>query len=76
MKFGYFPNMKTFAQVVEMADGLSLDEKENLVDIVQRRLAEQRRAELVEAVKQARQEHKSGRCRPASPKEIMKKILA
>lgn len=67
--------MKTFAQVVEMADELSLDEKESLVEIVQRRLAEQRRAELIQSVKQARQEHKSGRGRPASPKEILKKIL-
>jgi hypothetical protein len=72
----YFLNMKTFAQVVELTDELSLDEKENLLDIVQRRLAEGRRAEIVDSVNHARQEHKAGRCRPASPKDIMKKILA
>ncbi|MDQ6631163.1 MAG: hypothetical protein M3Y82_05330 [Verrucomicrobiota bacterium] len=68
--------MKTFAQVVQLADKLSLEDQENLVSIVRRRLTEQRRAELIENVKAARLEHKLGRCRPASPKEIMKKILA
>ena len=68
--------MKTFGQVLEWADALSLEEQESLVDVLQRRLKEQRRAELVKAVKEARKEFKTGRCRPASPAEIIKKILA
>ncbi len=67
--------MKTFGQVLEGADGLSPEEQENLVSILQRRLREQRRAELVKAVKEARAQFKAGKCRPASPAEIMKKIL-
>ena len=66
--------MKTFAQVVESADALSIDEQESLVSILQRRLAEQRRAELIKAVKAARQEFKTARCRPAPPAQIMEKI--
>ena len=68
--------MKTFGQVLESADDLSLEEQESLVSILQRRLSEQRRSELVKAVKEAREEFKAGRCRPASPSEIVKKILA
>ena len=68
--------MKTFGQVLEWADALSLEEQESLVDVLQRRLREQRRAELVKAVKEARKEFKAGHCRPASPGEIIKKILA
>ena len=68
--------MKTFGQVLEWADALSLEEQESLVDVLQRRLREQRRAELAKAVKEARKEFKAGRCRPASPGEIIKKILA
>ena len=67
--------MKTFGQVLEGADALSPEEQENLVSILQRRLREQRRAELVKAVKEARAQFKAGKCRPASPVEIMKKIL-
>ena len=68
--------MKSFGQVLEWADELSPEEQESLVSILQLRLREQRRAELVAAVKKARKEFRTGRCRPASPSQIMKKILA
>lgn len=68
--------MKTFGQVLDWADALSLEEQESLVSILQGRLREQRRAELVKAVKEARAEFKAGKGRPASPSEIMKKLLA
>jgi len=68
--------MKTFGQVLEEADALSRDEQESLVSILQRRLREQRRAELISGVKEARKEFKAGRIRSASPREIMRKILA
>jgi hypothetical protein len=66
---------KTFGQVLEGADELSPDEQENLVSILLHRLREQRRAELVASVKAAREEYRSGRCRPASPAQIMKRVL-
>ena len=68
--------MKKFGQVLEWADELSLEEQQDLVSILQRRVREQRRTELIEAVKDARKEFKEGRCRPASVSEIMKKISA
>ncbi len=67
--------MKTFGQVLEEADALSPEEQENLVSILQQRLREQRRVELFKTVKAARAELKAGKCRPATPAEIMKKIL-
>jgi len=68
--------MKTFGQVLEWADDLPLEQQESLVAILQRRMREQRRAELIEAVKEARKEFKVGRCRSGSPDEIIKKIRA
>lgn len=68
--------MKTFCQVLEAVEALSPDEQENLVGIVQRRVRDQRRAELARTVKAARKEFKEGRCLPASPDEIMEKIVA
>jgi len=68
--------MKTFGQLLEWADALSLEEQESLVDVLQRRLSEQRREEVVKSVKEARKEFRAGHCRPASPGEIVKKILA
>jgi hypothetical protein len=66
--------VKSFGEVLESADALSLDEQESLVSILQRRLREQRRDELVKAVEEARAEFKRGRCRPATVNEILKKI--
>jgi hypothetical protein len=68
--------MKTFAQVLDSADELGVEEQESLVEVLQRRLAERRREALLEAVKSAQWEFQGGRCRPASPKQIMKRILA
>ncbi len=68
--------MKTFAQVLDSADELGVEEQESLVEVLQRRLAERRREALLEAVKSARAEFKTGCCRPATPKQIAKRIFA
>jgi hypothetical protein len=68
--------MTKFAQVLDSADGLAIEDQESLVEVLQHRVAERRRAELVEAVKSARREFKAGKCRPATPAQIIKRILA
>jgi hypothetical protein len=68
--------MKTFAQVLDSADELGVEEQESLVEVLQRRLAERHRKDLVETVRAARREFEGGRCRPATPKQIVKRILA
>jgi ribosome recycling factor len=67
--------MKTFSQVVESADDLAPEEQESLIGVLQRRLTQRRRAELVKAVKEARREFKAGCCRPATPAQILKRVL-
>ena len=64
--------MKTFAQVLDSADELGVEEQESLVEVLQRRLAERRRETLLQAVKSARREFEGGCCRPATPKQIVK----
>lgn len=68
--------MKSYGQVLDSIEALPEDQQESLVDIVRKRLAERRRAALIEAVGQAQKEFKSGKLRPATPAEIMRKILA
>ena len=55
--------MTKFAQVMDFAADLAVEEQESLVEVLQHRLAEHRRAELVAAVKSARREFKEGLCR-------------
>jgi len=68
--------MKTFAEVLDSADQLGLEEQESLVEILHRRLADRRRDTLLAAVQSARREFAGGGCRPATPKQIVKRILS
>ena len=68
--------MKTFAEVLDSADELGVEEQESLVEVLQRRLAERRRETLLQAVQSARREFEEDRVRPATPKQIVKRILA
>jgi hypothetical protein len=67
--------MTAFAKVLDSADHLSLAEQEALLETLGRRVAEQRRAELIATVKEARAEFAAGACKPATPATILKKIL-
>jgi hypothetical protein len=65
----------TFGDVLEAADQLSLEEKETLIEVLRRRLVDQRRGELVKEIKAARKEFQAGQCHPVSPEELIKEIL-
>jgi hypothetical protein len=66
----------TFGSVLEAADALSLEEKETLIDILRRRVAERRRQALVEEVQEARRDFAQGNCPAATVDEIMQELLA
>jgi len=68
--------MKTYGQVIDSIEALPDEQQESLLALVQRRLTERRREALTKSVKEARKEFKSGKLRPASPAEIMRKVLA
>ena len=64
-----------FGEVLEAADRLTLDEQEELIAILHRRLAQAARQRLVADVQEARREFAEGRCSPATPDELMREIL-
>jgi hypothetical protein len=65
-----------FHAVVEAADHLTLEEQETLVEVLNRRLADRRRAELVKDVEEAQRQFERGEIRPATPDEIMNEIVS
>jgi hypothetical protein len=67
--------MKTFGDVLESVESLSLDEQENLLSILDLRLRERRRTELFQQVRAARRQYAAGRCQKASPDEIIDQIF-
>ena len=55
------PTVTPFEQTLEMIDRLSVEDQVSLVEIVQRRLAEQRRAEIARNAQATLQAFKEGR---------------
>jgi hypothetical protein len=64
-----------FAEVLEAADHLSPDEQQELIHILNRRLAEAARKRLVADVQEARDEFSQGRSSPVTPDELMREIM-
>jgi transcriptional regulator CtsR len=68
--------MKSYGQVIDSIEALPDEQQESLLELFQKRLAERRRQALIKSVQEARKEFKAGKLRPASPAEIMRKVLA
>ena len=66
--------MSRFDRALEMADSLDPTERESLISILQSRLRDQRRAELVDDVENSRKEFRDGQIRPATPAEIIQSM--
>lgn len=65
-----------FAEILEGIETLSLEDQEVLKEILQRRIIERQRKELVQDVQQAQQEFQAGQCRPVTPEELTKEIVS
>jgi hypothetical protein len=66
----------SFHVVVEAADHLTQEEQETLIELLNRRLADRRRTELVADIQEAQREFESGTLRPTTPDDIMHEILS
>ena len=65
----------TFAEILEAVDHLLPDDQETLIKILQNRLRDQKRAELIKDIQQAQQEFAEGKCHPVTPAQLMEEIL-
>jgi len=66
--------MTDFSEILDAADQLPIDAQQTLVEILQRRIAERGRADIVHDVHAARVEHATGDSRPATVKDIMDEV--
>jgi tryptophan 2,3-dioxygenase len=65
-----------FGEVLEAAAQLSLEEQEDLVEVLRHRVTERRREEIASEIRQARRELDAGQCEPTSPDDLLRKILS
>jgi hypothetical protein len=65
-----------FADVLDAAGSLPIDEREELIDLLSKQTIEERRTELNIDIKNARAAHKLGKTKAASADAIMREILS
>ena len=68
-------NAPSFNDALQVVEQLSIEEQEDLIDIVRHRVAEVNRQRLIDRVKEADEEYKAGKYSPATAEEIMREIL-
>jgi hypothetical protein len=64
-----------FADLLEAADRLSLEDQESIAHILHQRVVERRREELAKEIHEAEAEFRAGGAEPHSAQELMKEIL-
>ena len=65
-----------FTKILEAADRLQLEDQEDLIRILQSRLRESRRDELIKDVQEAQQEFALGECKRVTPSQLMNELLS
>lgn len=65
-----------YREILEGAEGLSVEEQEALVETLRNRLRDRRRAELARDVQAAQEEFAQGRSQPSTPAELIREILS
>lgn len=63
-----------FQQAIESVESLSLEEQEILLDIIQKRLHQQRRTNLTQEIKEIRQEFIQGQVKFGSVEQFLKEL--
>jgi hypothetical protein len=66
--------LATLDQALEMASQLPIEQQEMLIDILQRRRIEQRRAEIATAAKEAIADFHAGKLKPQPLDEIIHEL--
>ena len=65
-----------FTKILEAADQLLIEDQEDLIKILQNRLRDRRRAELIKEVQDAQREFALGQCQPTTPEQLMQELLS
>ena len=65
---------RTFDEALEIIESFSEEQRESMIEIVKRRLTEERRERLAQTVKEAREEYARGEVRKGTVDDLMREI--
>ena len=64
----------TFQKALEIIESLPTEQRESLIEIVRRRLIEERRDRLAQSIKEARGEYKQGKVKRGTVDDLMREL--
>lgn len=64
----------TFQKALEIIESLPEEQRESLIDIVKRRLIEERRDRLAQSIKEAREEYERGEIKKGNVDDLMHEL--
>ena len=64
----------TFQKALEIIESLPEEQRESLIDIVKRRLIEERRDRLAQSIKEAKDEYKRGEIKRGTVDDLMHEL--
>ena len=64
----------TFQKALDIVESLPEYQQEDLIDIIRRRLVEQRRNRVADSIREAREEYARGEVRKGSVDDLMKEL--
>jgi hypothetical protein len=65
----------TFETLLEAIENLSLEDRQSLIDLVQRRISEAAGKKIAASARAAKRDHQRGKSRPATAAQMMDEIL-
>ncbi len=67
-------NSPTFQEALEMIEALPEEQRWSLMDIVRRRLVEERRNEIARSIREAREEHARGEAKRGTVDDLLREL--
>ncbi|MBI5180414.1 MAG: hypothetical protein HZA05_03310 [Nitrospirae bacterium] len=64
----------TFDNVIEIIESLPEEQRESLIEIVKKRLIEERRDRLAQSIKEAKEEYMRGEVRQGTVDDLMREL--
>jgi len=65
----------SFQKALEVLESLPEEQRESLIDIIRKRLIEERRDRLAQNIKKAKQEYKQGQVKRGTVDDLMDELL-
>jgi hypothetical protein len=64
----------SFQEVLDIVESLPEYQQEDIIDIIRRRLIEQRREKLVDSIREAREEYARGEAKKGTVEDLLKEL--